>query len=350
MRQLVYALRFTGRATPASPNGSVLTVAATAEGVLVTTSRILGLVSRRTVRTGLGADVVPIRKGSLAMSDSSSTRPNSTATERTVGQHEGAHHPMRSSSTAPVVSRRTALGLVALAALLALAGPVRHADAGDQVPFWATLEVVDTLYTDGCPSICFSGTGSGTATHLGNITSTGAGVVISATPADPTHLVFTSSEVHTLTGANGDSITLAGTTIAIQDLETGAVVVPPWSYTITGGTGRYAGATGSGMTEGTLQLNAAGTELTGAFTFTGSISSVGSPRSTATMGCAALATAGAVSAGGPSLATFRPDGIANDTTDRADGPGWVRSVRPVGHRSARGRAISRGHTDSGGVP
>jgi hypothetical protein len=34
MRQLVYALRFTGRATPASPDGSVLTVAATAPGPL----------------------------------------------------------------------------------------------------------------------------------------------------------------------------------------------------------------------------------------------------------------------------------------------------------------------------
>lgn len=32
MRQLVYAQRFTGRATPAGPDGSVLTVAATAPG------------------------------------------------------------------------------------------------------------------------------------------------------------------------------------------------------------------------------------------------------------------------------------------------------------------------------
>ena len=186
---------------------------------------------------------------------------------------------MTTRSTAPSLSRRTALGLVALAALLALASPVRHADAGDQVPFQATLTVVDTVnydHHDGCPSICFSGTGAGTATHLGQITSTGNGVVVDATPSDPTHLVVTTSEVHTLTGANGDSITLAGTSVAIQDLETGAVVVPPWSYTITGGTGRHAGATGSGMTEGTLQLNAAGTELTGAFTFTGSISTVGS--------------------------------------------------------------------------
>ena len=37
MRQLVYALRFTGRATPTAPDGSVLTVAATAPGVTLVT-------------------------------------------------------------------------------------------------------------------------------------------------------------------------------------------------------------------------------------------------------------------------------------------------------------------------
>lgn len=36
MRQLVYALRFTGRATPAGPDGGVLTVLATAPGATLT--------------------------------------------------------------------------------------------------------------------------------------------------------------------------------------------------------------------------------------------------------------------------------------------------------------------------
>ena len=36
MRQLVYALRFTGRATPASPDGNVLAVRATAPGATLT--------------------------------------------------------------------------------------------------------------------------------------------------------------------------------------------------------------------------------------------------------------------------------------------------------------------------
>jgi hypothetical protein len=38
MRQLVYALRFTGRATPAGPDGGVLAVAATAPGVTLTST------------------------------------------------------------------------------------------------------------------------------------------------------------------------------------------------------------------------------------------------------------------------------------------------------------------------
>jgi hypothetical protein len=38
MRQLVYMLRFTGRATPASPDRSVLTVTATAAGMTLTTT------------------------------------------------------------------------------------------------------------------------------------------------------------------------------------------------------------------------------------------------------------------------------------------------------------------------
>lgn len=47
MRQLVYALRFTGRATPAGPDGSVLTVAATApSSVLVAVVAARGLDGR----------------------------------------------------------------------------------------------------------------------------------------------------------------------------------------------------------------------------------------------------------------------------------------------------------------
>jgi hypothetical protein len=37
MRQLVYALRFTGRATPTGPDGSVLALSATAPGVTIVT-------------------------------------------------------------------------------------------------------------------------------------------------------------------------------------------------------------------------------------------------------------------------------------------------------------------------
>ena len=66
------------------------------------------------------------------MTNSSSNRTKSTATERKVGQHEGDNHLMRSSSTAPVVTRRAALaGLGAGGLGLALAATGRPAAAQD---------------------------------------------------------------------------------------------------------------------------------------------------------------------------------------------------------------------------
>ena len=53
MRQLVYALRFTGRATPAGPDGSVLAVTATAAGAtLAATVGPAGLASDRRPAAG----------------------------------------------------------------------------------------------------------------------------------------------------------------------------------------------------------------------------------------------------------------------------------------------------------
>jgi hypothetical protein len=173
---------------------------------------------------------------------------------------------------------RIALAITGLLAGLGWSvATVLPAHATNQVPLKATFTTVDTIYTgNGCPSVCFLETGSGQSTHLGAITSTGTGVVLSQTMLDPTHVQFTIAEQHTLTGANGDSITAVGTSTVNQDLSTGAFVVPPWSYTITQGTGRYAGATGSGLNSGSTQLNSAGTAATGTFTFDGTISTVGS--------------------------------------------------------------------------
>jgi hypothetical protein len=149
------------------------------------------------------------------------------------------------------MSRLVSSIAIAVTAFALVLGTPRIVDASSQVPFNATITTVDTLYSVGCPSICFTETGSGTASQLGAITSSGGGVVTAQTFPDPTHLKLTLSERHTLTGANGDSITVVGTSSAIGDLTTGAVVVLPWHYTITSGTGQYAGATGSGTISGT---------------------------------------------------------------------------------------------------
>ena len=65
------------------------------------------------------------------------------------------------------------------------------------------------------------------------------------------HLIIRTNESHTLTAANGDTLTLTVSSIGIEDLATGIIRVVG-RYSVTGGTGRFAGATGSGEVTGTL--------------------------------------------------------------------------------------------------
>src|SRR6478752_6510477 len=75
---------------------------------------------------------IPIRKRILATANSASTWPKSYATERAVGQHSG-DHPMHTTNTSPIVSRRAALaglGAGTLAVVLATtAGPLLAQEA-----------------------------------------------------------------------------------------------------------------------------------------------------------------------------------------------------------------------------
>jgi hypothetical protein len=75
MRQLVYALRFTGRATPAGPDGGVLAVVATAPGATLTSP--IGL-------NGLAAALEP------AMEDEATMASELTLTGATSVQAVGA--------------------------------------------------------------------------------------------------------------------------------------------------------------------------------------------------------------------------------------------------------------------
>ena len=141
--------------------------------------------------------------------------------------------------------------LIAGALLVSLAGPV---SAGDQVPFRGTLEGTATITPLSPPMVSVRIEATGSATYLGRFTLEAPHVVNQAT--------LTAAGTYLITAANGDTITadLAGTATMVE---------PPYvisiteTATVTGGTGRFAGATGSihverifnratGVTTGTL--------------------------------------------------------------------------------------------------
>ena len=106
--------------------------------------------------------------------------------------------------------------------------------------------------------------GSGTASHLGN--STIVGTVQAVGPASSCSDGFAARHMITLTAANGDQLFLVVTDDSCQVAP--GVYEGTGTYEITGGTGRFAGATGSGTFDGRGDFN------TGTFlqTFEGTIS------------------------------------------------------------------------------
>jgi hypothetical protein len=146
--------------------------------------------------------------------------------------------------------RATILGSALL--VLALAAPV---SAGDQVPFRGTLAGTATITPLSPPIVAVEIHASGTATYLGRFTLEAPHVVNQAT--------LTAVGTYLLTAANGDTITadLAGTAAMVEPPN---VIAITETATVTGGTGRFAGATGSiqverifnratGVTTGTLE-------------------------------------------------------------------------------------------------
>ena len=154
---------------------------------------------------------------------------------------------------------RTAL--VAAAALaLTLAGPV---SAGDQVPFKGSLAGTATITPLGGPIVAVEVRATGTATYLGKFTLEAPHVVDQST--------LTAVGTYTLTAANGDTLTADLDGIA-RMVEPPNVIAITETATVTGGTGRFEGATGS------IQVERVFNRATGATTgtFDGWISTRGS--------------------------------------------------------------------------
>ena len=140
----------------------------------------------------------------------------------------------------PIVKTVLYLQMTALLLTAALAGP---SAAAEGLPFHGTIqgiEITDVQF----PKLFVDGSGSGKATHLGRFTMTYELEVDFLT-----HETFGSS---VFTAANGDSlftdISGLGTPMKVD------VVSVVEVHTITGGTGRFAGATGNFIRKYLLNL------------------------------------------------------------------------------------------------
>ena len=123
------------------------------------------------------------------------------------------------------------LQMAALLLTTALAGP---ASAGKSVPFKGSVQAVES-YEVQFPTLFVDTSGSGNATHLGRFTVTWEFTVN----------LFTGEGIGSahFIAANGDSLFTESTAVATAAPDNQDLVVE--TQTITGGTGRFAGATGS---------------------------------------------------------------------------------------------------------
>ena len=115
---------------------------------------------------------------------------------------------------------------------------VTQARGGSELPFQGTLQATETA--DGALRHLV---GTGEATHLGRFTLTSEFTVTSPPPR--------ASGTATWTAANGDEIF---TTLIGQGVVTFPVLATVETHTITGGTGRFAGTSGSIIVERSLNL------------------------------------------------------------------------------------------------
>jgi hypothetical protein len=143
--------------------------------------------------------------------------------------------PRRQRST---VSRRLRCGLVACtlaAALAAAAAPARSADHGAGARLDVTADLVSGVVGFGTCGVLIHATGTATGTHVG-----GKGTWVDDECVDFTgHLTGHG----TLTSTNGDAIFFA---YELTTPPPDPAIHARGTYTIVGGTGHFAGATGSG--------------------------------------------------------------------------------------------------------
>ncbi len=133
--------------------------------------------------------------------------------------------------------RVLAVGFVLLATTLASSAFVFPARAAQSIPLTGTMQAIETYSSDPQNTVRYvSGEGSGNATTVGRFTLSYQVTVSLATGGGPASTQWTAASGDRLFGEGH------GQSAPTGDPEVFSVVE---RYTITGGTGRYAGATGS---------------------------------------------------------------------------------------------------------
>src|SRR5215467_10887295 len=153
-----------------------------------------------------------------------------------------------------------AMGIIGIGANSASAA------AGDQVPFRASFSGTAAFTSD--TTAVFTGTGI--ATHLGLSTNKNNITVLYPVSCPGGEGGFANKNVEKLTAANGDTLELRGPH-DVGCLTRPGVVHGTGDWTVTGGTGRFAGATGQGTFVGGADFN----KGTFNFQLTGTISAPG---------------------------------------------------------------------------
>jgi hypothetical protein len=120
--------------------------------------------------------------------------------------------------------------------------PPTHARNGAQLPFHGSLQAVETI-VPAPPVLRVNATANGTGTHLGRFAATYQVTVTIATGSATGSFIFIA--------ANGDRLFATFTGQATPTVEPGVVTIRE-TAAITGGTGRFAGATGSFIIERVL--------------------------------------------------------------------------------------------------
>ncbi|GAC1523335.1 MAG: hypothetical protein NVS2B16_31560 [Chloroflexota bacterium] len=162
------------------------------------------------------------------------------------------------------------LSTAVLFGLLALM-PAR-ASAATLVPFQAAVFEHYTVSVCAPHTVCITAVGTGHATHLGRVTEY-ASVRVDINPADVVNDCSPETRSTLLVGANGDEIRLSAIGCGYS-----ATSSARDSYVVTGGTGRFKDAFGTGTDSNVHMLTGPGVGVA-VITFSGNLSSLGSPAS-----------------------------------------------------------------------